>query len=168
MRRSTPAHVAKSAPRCGVPRNDTRLIRLTRSATRGSVMERSVATRSACWRISPPKLCTTNAMSPCASRGSASSSARTLVARSTSGMACPRHRVGAESCLMLHTPRPGMSSASQRGHSSDVLPDDSQTVELANRTPWMNTTCLSMDAGSDRRINSARRKLQKQYRARPM
>ena len=58
-----------------------------------------------------------------------------LLARSTNDIAWPCHRVGADSCSMFQTPRPGISFASHRGHTSGSLPDDSPGVVFENRTP---------------------------------
>ena len=113
-----------------------RVTRRRNAATGGSAAERSRATRRSCWRISPPKLWATKEISPCARRGSARSSGKTLLARSTKDMAWPRQRLGAESCWMLQTARPGMSSVSHRGHNVGLLPEENHGVlRLEKRMP---------------------------------
>jgi hypothetical protein len=100
-----------------------------------SVGDLSLAVRSICSKIKPPKLCTTKEISPCFKRSSERSSARMLLARSTSGIELPRHRVGDESCSALQTPSLSMSDASQRGQTSGRFPEDIQTFTLARRKP---------------------------------
>ena len=123
----------------------------------GCVRRNFVHMRSSCSMINPPKLWPTNAISPFFNPGSASKRGRILFARSTKGIALPYQSVGAESCSTLQIPSFFMSSTSQSGHTSGGFPPDIQTLALAKkRTPWINTTCLSISESGESRCKSDR------------